>query len=133
MIQGLVWDYSQYVLGVRIMSSMCMLCLLDVVHTTHPTNVGCLLLRALRTTIFSLIIPEPQEIIPFPKSFGLHFEPLSSWFIMRAKRTTKLTNSNKKKLIDFWAEAPEIQKKIPFSSLSTEEESRRENIHQIHV
>ena len=54
--------------------------------------------KTLGSKIFSLIILEAKEIISFPKSFGLHIQPISSCFIGKAKRTANLTNSNRRTL-----------------------------------
>lgn len=67
--------------------------------------------------------------MPFPELFGLHFQPISSCFISRARRTAKLTKSNKRN-DQFWAEAQELQKRIAFYSLSKRFINRREKAKQ---
>lgn len=65
--------------------------------------------KTLGSKIFSLIILEPKEMISFPKLFGLHFQPISSCFIGKAKRTAKLTNSSRR--LTFGLQTKKIQRK----------------------
>lgn len=70
----------------------------------------------LRAKIFSLIIPEPQEMIPFPKSFGLHFQPIFFRLYQESQENSKIHKLKQKKLLDVGAEVQEIQKSTAFFS-----------------
>ena len=124
---GTIWGIQQNLLRVGMLRLSCScFCLLDAVHTKHPTNVDASCLqKTLRSKIFSLGIPEPQEMISFPKSFGLHFQPISSCFIRRAKRTAKLTIANKRNYWTLGLRTKKSRKKTsPFQrGLSTEEKT----------
>lgn len=104
---------------------------------THQTSHKCGMppvCKGLGDQNLSLTIPEPQEIIPFPKSLKLQF---TAHFLLLYQESQENNKTHKlkqqKKLLHFWIEAQVVQKKIAISYLSKGVISRRQNIHQTHV
>lgn len=101
LIQGLLGEYNRISWGWDLWEFHVHAPTFWMQHTpsiSQMWDASCLQ-KTLGSKLFSLIILEPKEIISFPKSFGLHFQPISSCFIGKAKGTAKLTNSNRKRIL----------------------------------